>query len=49
MLMFATKARKLFSKSLSHRSVLKANWSEDDCSSFLIYWGMKSIYFHLKL
>lgn len=49
MLMFATKARKLFQKNLPHRSVLQANWSEDDCSKFLIYCGMKSIYFHLTL
>lgn len=49
MLMFATKSKKAFLKTLPHHSVLKANWSEDDCSKFLIYCGMKSIYFHLKL
>lgn len=38
-----------FFKTLPHYFVLKANWSKYDCSRFLIYCGLKSIYFNLKL
>lgn len=42
-------SKKAFFLILPHYSVLKANWSKYDCSRFLIYCGLKSIYFHLKL